>query len=137
MNNSNPTLRKAHKLLKQTVKKLGRPDLYFSAQIGVDSSKDADIVTYAALIGSPAEGLAPITIASLDKVDFIEKIKNFKDNKISKEDLEIAFHEAQVTLMNKAIERHQAEIEKIKNPVSEETSEPQEAEIVEDSETQA
>jgi predicted RNase H-related nuclease YkuK (DUF458 family) len=79
-NNSNVTLRKAHKLLKKIAKKLGRTDLHFSAQIGTDSSFDGSSVTYAAMITSPREGLAPLTFASLDKEEFLEKLKDFLED---------------------------------------------------------
>lgn len=128
MNNSNPTLRKAYKLLIRIRKKLNRPDLHFSAQIGVDSSKNDNVVTYAAMISPPREGLAPITFASLDKNDFIEKLKNFLDNEIDEQTVEIAYHEAQIVANERSTTHHQEQIEKIKNP------EVKEAEIVEDTE---
>ena len=115
MNNSNPTLRKAYKLLKKITKKMGKKDLYFSAQIGVDSSKDERIPTYAAMIASPAENLEPIYFASLDKEEFIGKIQNFLNNKVSEKQLSVAFHEAQVKANELSTEYHKEQIEKITN----------------------
>lgn len=126
-NNSNVTLRKAHKLLRRIVKKLGRPDAAFSAQIAVNSSRDANLVTYGAYISSPAEGLAPITFGAVDKDEFLERLKDFLDNKISEEQVARAFHEAQIFEMERAIDFHKTQIEKIDNP------EPQEAELVDES----
>lgn len=116
MNNSNPTLRKAYKLLKRITKKMGRKDLYFSAQIGVDSSKDERIPTYAAMIAAPAENLEPIYFASLDKEEFIQKMQNFLDNKASEKQLTIAFHEAQLKANEMSTEYHKEQIDKINNP---------------------
>ena len=116
MNNSNPTLKKAYKILKRTVKKIGNSDLYFSAQLGIDSSHGNSSVTYAAMIAPPRDGLAPITFAALDKKDFIDSLQNFLDNKVSESEVEIAFHEAQISANNRSIEYHNEQINKIKNP---------------------
>lgn len=113
MNNSNPTLRKAYKLLKKITKKLGNPNLYFSAQIGVDSSKDERIPTYAAMIEAPAEGLEPVYFASLDKEEFISKIEAFLNEKATVKQLQIAFHEAQIESNNRSLEHHKERIEKL------------------------
>ena len=96
MNNSNPTLRKAHKILKKITKKLGNPDLYYSAQVGIDSSKEATFNTWAAYIASPRDGLAPVTFVSFSKEDFIQKLEDFYKDKISPEQVEVAFHKEQI-----------------------------------------
>lgn len=114
MNNSNPTLKKAYKLLKKITKKLGNSNLYFSAQIGVDSSKDERIPTYAAMIEAPAEGLEPIYFASLDKEEFLQKIEDFLNGKATVNNLAIAFHEAQIESNNRSIEHHQGKIDSLK-----------------------
>lgn len=130
MNDSNPTLRKAYKILRRIVKKLGRTDLHFSAQLGVDSSKDDNIVIYAAMIAAPREGLAPITFASVSKKDFIEKLEDFLKNKISEEDVELAYLNAQIFANKRSTEFYQGQIDKIENP------EVKEAEIVESEEVE-
>lgn len=128
-NNSNVTLRKAHKLLRKIVKKLGRKDLHFSAIISVNASREGDIVTYGAHIDAPREGLAPITFGAVDKDEFLGYLKDFLDNKIDEDQVERVFHESQIKENERSIDYHRAQIEKIDNP------EPQEAEIVGESES--
>lgn len=127
-NNSNVTLRKAHKLLRKITKKLGRKDLHFSAIISVNASRPGDIVTYGAHIDSPKEGLAPLTFGAVDKDEFLGYLKDFLDNKIDETQVERAFHDAQIKENQRSIDYHQAQIEKIDNP------EPEEAEVVDESE---
>lgn len=110
MNNSNPTLKKAYKLLKKIAKKMGNPDLHFSAQIGVDSSRKDNFTTYAAMIAPPREGLAPITFAAFTKEEFLEHLVNFYEDRISPEQLEVAYHEAQIVSNNRSTEWHQSQI---------------------------
>lgn len=129
MNNSNPTLRKAYKLLRKITKKMGRSDLYFSAQVGVDSSKDERIPTYAAMIESPAEGLEPIYFASLDKAEFLQKMEDFLKDKATEKNLAVAYHDAQIESNKRSIKYHEEEIEKINNPETVK-EEPVEGEIV-------
>ena len=74
MNNSETTLRKAHKLLSKITKKMKRPELYFSAQIGVNSEHESYEVTYTAMIAPPLEGFEPIYFADKNKELFIQKI---------------------------------------------------------------
>lgn len=120
MNKSNVTLRKAHKLLRKIVKKMNRPDLHFSAQIGIDASKDGNFNTYAAMIAAPREGLAPITFAAFTPEDFLQKLKDFYEGKISEEQVEVAYHNAQIVSNERSIEHHREQIDKIQNPVQEE-----------------
>lgn len=123
---TNPTLKKALKILKKTVKKLGNKDLHYFAQMGADSTRPDGALVYSAMIDAPKEGMAPITFADLTKEGFIEKIKDFYENKISEVQLEIAFHETQIELNRRNTEHHKTIIEQLKNP------EVQEAEIVEE-----
>lgn len=127
-NNSNVTLRKAHKLLRKIVKKLGRKDLHFSAIISVSASRPGDIVTYGAHIDAPRDGLAPLTFGAVDKDEFLGYLKDFLDNKIDEDDVERAWHEAQIKENERSTDYHQAQIDKIDNP------KPEEAEIVDESE---
>lgn len=117
MNNSNPTLRKAYKLLKKITKKMGRSDLYFSAQLGIDSSKDERVVTYAAMIEAPADQLEPVYFAALTKEEFIEKLENFLNEKATVNELKKAFHLAQVESNKRSIEHHENEIKAIEEIV--------------------
>lgn len=127
-NNSNVTLRKAHKLLRKITKKLGNKDLHFSAIISVNASRPGDIVTYGAHIDAPKDGLAPITFGAVDKDEFLGYLKDFLENKINEDDVERAFHEAQIKENERSTDYHKAQIEKIDNP------EPEEAEVVGESE---
>lgn len=119
MSNSNPTLRKAHSLLRRISKKLKREDIYFSAQIGVDSTKEADELMYVAMINSPREGLAPVTFADHDKVKFIEKIKSFYEDKINENEVEIAYLEAQLVSNERSSERIKKKIAELNGEVIE------------------
>ena len=121
MNNSNPTKRKAHKILKKITKKLGKQDLYYSAQFGIDSSKEATFNTWAAYIASPRDGLAPVTFVSFSKEDFIQKLEDFYKDKISPEQVEVAFHEGQIESNNRSNEYHKEQIDAILNPKGDET----------------
>jgi hypothetical protein len=116
MNNSNPTLRKAYKLLKRLAKKLGNPDLHFVVQMGVDSSRPGDTMVWAANIEAPRDGMAPITWAEFDKDKFLANIKDTLDNKTSPEQVEVAYHEFQVGLNDRSSEWHKEQIERINNP---------------------
>lgn len=116
MNNSNPHLRKTHKMLKKIAKKLGNPDLYYSAQIGIDSTKDSNVVTYAAMIEAPKSGLAPVTFAAFTKEEFMQKLDDFYHNRISPEQVEEAFLEAQIDAATRSIQFHQEKLEALRNP---------------------
>ncbi len=120
MDNSNPTLRKAYKILSKIAKKVGRDDVYFSAQIGIDSARGKDETTFAAYMAPVREGLAPVTFASHDKKDFIDKLQKFLDEKVNEDEVAIAYHEAQIDANRRSTQHHEYEIEKIKNPDSQE-----------------
>jgi len=127
MNETNPTLKKAYKLLKKITKKLGDKNLHFSAQIGISSENGDARVTYAAMIAPPAEGLDPVTFASENKETFIQNIQDFLDEKASAKDVEVVYHQAQILMNDRSSQWHKEQIDAIENPAP---AEPIEAEIV-------
>src|ERR1051326_3500462 len=116
---TNPRLRKIHKMLRKIVKKLGNKDLHFSAQIGVDSTRPDSAVVYGAYIDAPKEGLAPITFLDFTIDGLMGKLKNFYEEKINETQLEIAYHEAQIVANDRNTEHHKNQIELLKNPKTE------------------
>jgi hypothetical protein len=122
MNDSNPTLRKALKLLKKIAKKLGKKNLRCVAQISSDSDHDDGFITYSAMISSPDEGVSPITFAAFNRRDFIEKIEDFYKNKCNLDDLDIAYLEGKKIAAENTIKFADEQIERIKNPATEETT---------------
>lgn len=131
MNNSNPTLRKAYKILKKVTKKLGNPDLYFSVGLSVNSTKDKDAQTFTAYIAPPREGLAPVTLAAPTKEDFIQKLNDFYNEKISPDQVEVAFHESQILENDRSNKYHREQIDKILNPPKEEEVSQEDVEVAE------
>lgn len=116
MNNSNPTLRKAHKILKKTVKKMGNPDLYFSAAVGIDSNKEPNTQTWTGFIAPVREGLDPVFFAAFSKEDFIQKLDDFYKNKCTVDQIAVVFHEAQIQANERSTEYHRDQIDAIQNP---------------------
>lgn len=125
MNNSNPTLRKAHKVLKKIVKKMGNPDLYFSAAVGVDSNKEPTVQTWTGYIAPVREGLEPVFFAAFSKEEFMQKLDDFYREKISQEQIAVVFHEAQIYANERSTAYHKEMIEAIQNPQPVEEALPQ------------
>jgi hypothetical protein len=114
--NQDPQLRKIYKILEKIAKKLGREDAIFSAQKGVSSDKGDNFLIYAAMINAPRAGLEPITFADVTGAGLIEKLQKFLDEKIDVDQVEIAYHEAQILANERSVEFHKEKIEAIKNP---------------------
>lgn len=119
MNNSNPTLRKAHKVLKKIVKKMGNPDLYYSAAVGIDSNKEATVQTWTGFIAPVRDGLDPVFFAAFSKEEFMQKLDDFYKNKCTPDQISVVFHEAQILANERSTEFHREQIEAIQNPKEE------------------
>lgn len=129
MNDSNPTLKKAKKLLKKIAKKLGNKDLRCVVQISTDTDHNDDYLTYTAMIASPKEGVAPVTFAAFTKKEFIEKIESFYKGETTTEELEIAYLEGKKIAAENTIKFVDEQLDTLKNHQPEE---PVEAEIVQE-----
>lgn len=125
MNETNPTLKKAKKLLKRIAKKLGKKDARIVCQISTDNEHDDNYIVYAAMMSGLGDGVEPLTFAGFTKDEFIGNIKTFLEEKASPKELERVFYEGKINSAEATITWAKEQIEKLDAPdeVSEEDSE--------------
>lgn len=110
-------LRKAERATVRLRNKQSRADLDYTVQVSI-SSVDPTVVRWAMQMTPPAEGLAPITVIALTPEDLIEKIKSYTKH-IDLEDIEKAYHKAQIEACKRTITGHEERIKELENPKSE------------------
>lgn len=110
-------LRKAENAMVKLRNNLKRADLDYTVQASV-SSVDPSVVRYAAQMTAPANGLAPVTFIADSPEALIEKIKLAQKN-IDYEEVEKAYHAAQIEACHRTIEFHKERMERIDNPETE------------------
>lgn len=119
-------LQKAERAINKLRNKIKRADLDYTVQISI-SSVDPAKVRYAAQMTPPAQGLAPVTFIKDSAEELIEAIKAATKH-IDYEQVEIAYHKAQMEACDRTKQGHQDRINEILKPkekqATEEANEP-------------
>lgn len=117
-------LKKIERAVVRLRNKLNRADLEYNVQAAI-SSVDPTKVVYAAQLTSVAKGLAPLTFIG-EPDDLVRRIKATA-KKLNEEEVEKAYHEAQIVACRRTIKYHEERVEEINNPtaVPEEVDEPE------------
>lgn len=120
-NQTKEDLQKIEKAMVKLRNKAKRSDLDYTVQISI-SSADPQVVRYAAQMTPPAEGLAPVTFIEHDTESLVNKIK-LATKGINYEEIEKAYHSAQIDAAKRTIAHHEDRVYRIENPEEEETVE--------------
>lgn len=129
------SLRKVEKVVVKLRNKMNRADLNYTVQVSVNSV-DPTKLAYAAQITAPAEGLAPVTFISYESMDdLISKIKTATKG-IDYEEIEKAYHAAQIEACQRTIAFHEERVKAIDNPEEAETNEGEGVESGEETNTE-
>lgn len=104
-------LKKIEKALLKLRNKIKRADLDYTVQISINST-DPGTVTYAAQLTSPARGLAPVTFIKSSAEELIADIKA-ATKELNYDEIEKAYHEAQIEACKRTIEGHEERIKAI------------------------
>ena len=111
-------LQKAEKAIVKLRNKIKRADLDYTVQISI-SSVDPTKIRYAAQMTPPAQGLAPVTFIKDTADELVEAIKSAAKH-IDYEQVEIAYHKAQMEACDRTKQGHQDRIDEILKPKDEE-----------------
>lgn len=114
-------LQKAERAINKLRNKIKRADLDYTVQISI-SSVDPTKVRYAAQMTPPAQGLAPVTFIKDSAEELIEAIKAATKH-IDYEQVEIAYHKAQMEACDRTKQGHQDRINEILKPKKEQATE--------------
>jgi hypothetical protein len=111
-------LRKVEKAMVKLRNKAKRADLNYTVQVSINST-DPTKMAYAAQMTAPAEGLAPVTFISYESFDdLLSKIKTATKG-IDFEEIEKAYHAAQIEACERTIAFHKDRVARIDNPEAE------------------
>lgn len=104
-------LKKIEKKVVKLRNKLGRADLDYLVQVSINST-DPTVVTYAMQITAPANGLAPIAFVTKSAKELIERVE-LATKEINYEEVEKAYHLAQIKACERTIIGHRERITEI------------------------
>jgi hypothetical protein len=94
--------------------KVGRSDLDYTVQVSI-SSTDPTVLSYAAQMTAPANGLAPVTFIEKTPEELIKKIREATKH-INYDEIEKAYHKAQIEACHRTIQGHQDRITELDPP---------------------
>ena len=103
-------LKSARILVNKIIKKLKRSDIDWTIQTSI-SSVEPDLIYYSCQIEAPANGLAPLTWVKTSWLELEKALKATAEH-LSEEDIEIAYHKAEIERAQRRIDYHQEYLEK-------------------------
>jgi len=107
-------LQKAEKAMVKLRNKVKRADLDYTVQVSINSTEPT-VVHYAAQMTAPANGLAPITFVCNTLDELVAKIKEAQDE-LNYDNIEKAYHQAQIEACHRTIQGHEDRIKELDNP---------------------
>ena len=110
----NAQVRELNKLIKKVVRNsLKDNTLDHVVQISM-SNLEPDQIKYSAQISSPAKGVEPITY-SFNTFKELKEALIESEKAITREEVEVTFHENMINSLERRLEAHKARIEQIRN----------------------